>query len=77
LPPREIEKKEENEQPLNLDDLIKMTSENNNQDFDNLSQDDKNILLRKHEIDKAREQARLDMRAKEIEDARKQARNNK
>ncbi|MFV8470825.1 ATP-dependent zinc metalloprotease FtsH [Mycoplasma sp. HF11B] len=74
LPPKKVEHKEENAQPLNLDDLIKMTSQpgqatsekGENKTFNS----DEAIKARQEEIAKAREQANLDLRAKEIEDAR-------
>ncbi|MFV8469163.1 ATP-dependent zinc metalloprotease FtsH [Mycoplasma sp. MV126] len=74
LPPKKVEHKEENAQPLNLDDLIKMTSQpgqatpeqSENKTFNS----DEAIKARQEEIAKAREQANLDLRAKEIEDAR-------
>ncbi|MFV8477927.1 ATP-dependent zinc metalloprotease FtsH [Mycoplasma sp. VS410B] len=74
LPPKKVEHKEENAQPLNLDDLIKMTSQpgqaTSEQGENKTFNSDEAIKARQEEIAKAREQANLDLRAKEIEDAR-------
>ncbi|WP_416756212.1 ATP-dependent zinc metalloprotease FtsH [Mycoplasma aquilae ATCC BAA-1896] len=74
LPPKKVEHKEENVQPLNLDDLIKMTSQPGEatpeQSENKTLNSDEAIKARQEEIAKAREQANLDLRAKEIEDAR-------
>ncbi|MFV8472290.1 ATP-dependent zinc metalloprotease FtsH [Mycoplasma sp. 1458C] len=75
LPPKKVENKEENAQPLNLDELIKMTSQsgelNQSQtEAKTFNNDEEAIKARQEEISKAREQANLDLRAKEIEDAR-------
>ncbi|MFV8469908.1 ATP-dependent zinc metalloprotease FtsH [Mycoplasma sp. Sp48II] len=74
LPPKKVEHKEENAQPLNLDDLIKMTSQpgqaTSEQGENKIFNSDQAIKARQEEIAKAREQANLDLRAKEIEDAR-------
>ncbi|MFV8499945.1 ATP-dependent zinc metalloprotease FtsH [Mycoplasma sp. VS424B] len=74
LPPKKVEHKEENAQPLNLDDLIKMTSQPGEatpeQSENKTLNSDEAIKARQEEIAKAREQANLDLRAKEIEDAR-------
>ncbi|WP_416754535.1 ATP-dependent zinc metalloprotease FtsH [Mycoplasma sp. 654] len=75
LPPKKVENKEENTQPLNLDELIKMTSQsgelNQSQtEAKTFNNDEEAIKARQEEISKAREQASLDLRAKEIEDAR-------
>ncbi|MFV8479608.1 ATP-dependent zinc metalloprotease FtsH [Mycoplasma sp. T193] len=75
LPPKKVENKEENTQPLNLDELIKMTSQsgelNQSQtEAKTFNNDEEAIKAREEEISKAREQASLDLRAKEIEDAR-------
>ncbi|MFV8479341.1 ATP-dependent zinc metalloprotease FtsH [Mycoplasma sp. VS428] len=74
LPSKKVEHKEENAQPLNLDDLIKMTSQpgqaTSEQGENKTFNSDEAIKARQEEIAKAREQANLDLRAKEIEDAR-------
>ncbi|MFV8467935.1 ATP-dependent zinc metalloprotease FtsH [Mycoplasma sp. 46852] len=74
LPPKKVEHKEENAQHLNLDDLIKMTSQpgqaTSEQGENKTFNSDEAIKARQEEIAKAREQANLDLRAKEIEDAR-------
>ncbi|WP_416738523.1 ATP-dependent zinc metalloprotease FtsH [Mycoplasma sp. 005V] len=75
LPPKKVEHKEEQAQPLNLDDLIKMTSKTEQEASENDAEkstlnSEEAIKVRQEEIAKAREQANLDLRAKEIEDAR-------
>ncbi|WLP85547.1 ATP-dependent zinc metalloprotease FtsH [Mycoplasma seminis] len=65
LPPKKIEEKEINSQPLNLDELIKMTSQDSKEETS-----DNGVELRKQEISQARDKANIDKRLEEIEQAR-------
>ncbi|MHA3825803.1 ATP-dependent zinc metalloprotease FtsH [Mycoplasma sp. BRA285] len=75
LPPKKEETKVENSEPLDLDELIKMTSEPSESKVKEHSEQavevkENGIELREKEISQARDQANIDKRSEEIEQAR-------
>ncbi|MHA3786223.1 ATP-dependent zinc metalloprotease FtsH [Mycoplasma sp. Z244C] len=75
LPPKKEEAKVENSEPLDLDELIKMTSEPSESKVAEHSEQavevkENGIELREKEISQARDQANIDKRSEEIEQAR-------
>ncbi|MHA3801892.1 ATP-dependent zinc metalloprotease FtsH [Mycoplasma sp. VS30B] len=74
LPPKKEETKVENSEPLDLDELIKMTSEPSESKVEEHSEQavevkENGIELREKEISQARDQANIDKRSEEIEQA--------
>ncbi|MHA3859436.1 ATP-dependent zinc metalloprotease FtsH [Mycoplasma sp. Z463D] len=74
LPPKKEEAKVENSEPLDLDELIKMTSEPSESKVEEHSEKavevkENGIELREKEISQAKDQANIDKRSEEIEQA--------